>query len=109
MNFFVQERTYFIDYMKNHNALMMKEISYLRSSIMRRNAEMVDWLVDHVGPVQMQLIHKKPGSSPSGTLAAAPSMVSCDRAHGTCFWRTINELLILTMPWAVCTFFVYNQ
>ena len=85
MNFFVQERTYFIDYMKNHNALMMKEISYLRSSIMRRNAEMVDWLVDHVGPVQMQLIHKKPGSSPSGTLAAAPSMVSCDRAHGTCF------------------------
>ena len=69
--------------MKNHNALMMKERSYLRSSIMRRNAEMVDLLVDHVGPEQMQLIHKKPAVSGCSTPIAPSSITPSDRGHGT--------------------------
>ena len=34
---------------------MMRDISEMRSSIMRRNAQLVDWLVANVGPLQMQL------------------------------------------------------
>ena len=57
-----QERTYCIDHIKNHNALMMKEIFALRSSIMRRNAHLVDWLAEHFGAVEMQMVHKNPGA-----------------------------------------------
>ena len=57
---------------------MMREISELRSSIMRRNAQLVDWLVDHVGAVQMQLIHRKPGiasfSTPGAPSSFSPSL-----------------------------------
>jgi len=54
------ERTYCIDHIKNHNALMMKEIFALRSSIMRRNTHLVDWLAEHFGAVEMQMVQKKP-------------------------------------------------
>ena len=59
----VQERSYCIDYIKNQNALMMKDIFELRSSIIRHNAHLVDWLADNFGAVQMQMVHKKPRAS----------------------------------------------
>ena len=62
---------------------MMKEISDMRSSIMRCNAQIVDWLVEYVGPVQMQLVHKKPSTAAYVTPSPHSSIVSCDRAHGT--------------------------
>jgi len=77
------ERTYFIDYIKNHNASMMRDISEMRSSIMRRNAHFVDWLVDNVGPLKMQLIHKKPAVSGCSTPIAPSSITPSDRGHGT--------------------------
>ena len=80
---FAQERTYFIDYIKNHNASMMRDISEMRSSIMRRNAHLVDWLVDNVGPLKMQLIHKKPAVSGCSTPIAPSSITPSDRGHGT--------------------------
>lgn len=58
----MQERTYFIDHIKAQNALMMKDISDLRTSILRHNARLVDWLAEHVGARQIQLIHKRPRS-----------------------------------------------
>jgi len=57
------ERSYCIDYIKNQNALMMKDIFELRSSIIRHNAHLVDWLADNFGAVQMQMVHKKPRAS----------------------------------------------
>jgi len=75
------ERTYFIDYIKNHNASMMRDISEMRSSIMRRNAHFVDWLVDNVGPLKMQLIHKKPAVSGCSTPIAPSSITPSDRGH----------------------------
>ena len=80
---FPQERTYFIDYIKNHNACMMRDISEMRSSIMRRNVQLVDWLVDNVGPLQMQLIHKKPTEVGCTTPIAPSSISPSDKVHGT--------------------------
>jgi len=80
---FPQERTYFVDYIKNHNACMMRDISEMRSSIMRRNAQLVDWLVANVGPLQMQLIHKKPAEVGCTTPIAPSSISPSDKVHGT--------------------------
>ena len=77
---FPQERTYFIDYIKNHNACMMRDIS---DAIMRRNAQLVDWLVANVGPLQMQLIHKKPAEVGCTTPIAPSSISPSDKVHGT--------------------------
>jgi len=59
------QRTYYIDYIKNHNSLMIREIFDMWSSIMRRNAQLIDWLVDQFGAKELQMMHTKPGSSPS--------------------------------------------
>jgi hypothetical protein len=42
------------------NAVYMKEIAALRTSIMRRNAHIFDWLVQQAGTAQVHLFHKKP-------------------------------------------------
>jgi len=76
------ERTYAVDYIKNFNSLMMKEISNLRSSIMRRNAHLVDWLADNFGATQMQLVHKKPCSSADTTPIILPSTAPPCRSQG---------------------------
>jgi len=39
---------------------MIREISQLRSAIMKRNATLFDWFVQHVGSSQIPLIHKMP-------------------------------------------------
>ena len=64
-----------MDYIKNHNALTMKEVSDLRASIMRRNAHLVVWLADHIGTVQMQMMHKK-SAAPEARSPVIPSRVS---------------------------------
>ena len=62
---------------------MMRDISEMHSSITRRNAHLVDWLVDNVGPLKMQLIYKKPAVSGCSTPIAPSSITPSDRGHGT--------------------------
>ena len=62
---------------------MMKMISDLRSGIMRRNARLVDWLVDQFGPTQIQMLHKKPGSSYPGYTARSKSPEILEKGQGT--------------------------
>ncbi|RLM64484.1 hypothetical protein C2845_PM16G06130 [Panicum miliaceum] len=57
------ERTYAIDFIKMHNVQMLQDVYNMRSCLMRRYAELVDWLVEHVGATQLQLIHKRPSFS----------------------------------------------
>ena len=83
--FFTQERTYAIDYIKNFNSLVMKEITILRASIMRRNAHLVDWLADNFGATQMQMIHKKPAPSDTATATVTRGNVTQSKAQGPVF------------------------
>ena len=78
----LQGRTYFADYMKNHNALIMQDIFDLRTSIMRRNAQLVDWLTDHLGPVKLQMIHKKPCPVPHTSPVTSFGPGLCVRDYG---------------------------
>lgn len=48
-SFLSQTKVYALDFILRHNAQMMQEMTRMRSSIMRRNAQLVDWLVQHVG------------------------------------------------------------
>ncbi|CAN6305450.1 unnamed protein product [Urochloa humidicola] len=48
-----------------HNVKMFKEITLFRSSVMRLNAMLLDWLVSNVDPIRLQMIHKKLVLSPS--------------------------------------------
>jgi len=61
---------------------MMRELFNLRSSIMRSNALLVDWLVDQCGPTQVQLMHKKPGPAAHVKPDACLSTMSSQRARG---------------------------
>lgn len=49
-----------VDYLKRHAALNMRDISQMCSSMLKRHAELVDWLAEHVGGPEVQNIHKKP-------------------------------------------------
>jgi len=55
---FSQEKLYAVDFFKMQNALMMREIFQLRSALMKRNAALFDWFVQHIGSSQIALIHK---------------------------------------------------
>ncbi|CAL5017614.1 unnamed protein product [Urochloa decumbens] len=57
-------KLYAIDYIRMHNAKMFREITSFRSSVMRLNAKLLDWLVSNVDPVHLAMIHKKPLQSP---------------------------------------------
>jgi hypothetical protein len=49
-----------MDYIQMHNAQFMQEMAKLRIAIIRKNAQLVDWLAEHVGSTQLQLIHRRP-------------------------------------------------
>jgi hypothetical protein len=49
-----------MDYIQMHNAQLMQEMAKLRVTIIRKNAQLVDWLAEHVGSDQLQLIHRRP-------------------------------------------------
>ncbi|CAL5012898.1 unnamed protein product [Urochloa decumbens] len=55
---------YVLDYFKQENARMMRDIAQLRQSVLRRNADFFDWFVQNVGLHNVLHMHKKP-STPS--------------------------------------------
>jgi len=107
VQYLLQERTFFVDYIKNHNALMMKDIYELRSSIMRRNAYLVDWLVDNCGASQLQMVHRKPLASTLNPPGITPSPMPVDRGD-TCsrrFFLANNYTQIIIV---VCLFIFFS-
>ncbi|CAL4962916.1 unnamed protein product [Urochloa decumbens] len=56
-------RTYAMDYIKMHTGQLLQEVARMRIGILRSSAHLVDWLAEHVGSNQLQLIHKRPSAS----------------------------------------------
>jgi hypothetical protein len=44
-----------MDYIQMHNAQLMQEMAKLRVAIIRKNAQLVDWLAEHVGSINSNL------------------------------------------------------
>ncbi|CAL4990774.1 unnamed protein product [Urochloa decumbens] len=89
-------RTYAMDYIKMHTGHLLQELARMRIAILKRSAGLVDWLAEHVGSNQLQLIHKRPSSSMNATAVSLPcnvvSAVKRSRSEEVCTPQTtVNE------------------
>ncbi|CAN6279013.1 unnamed protein product [Urochloa humidicola] len=96
-------RTYAMDFVKMHTGQLLQEVTRMRIGILRRSAQLVDWLVEHVGSDHLQLIHKRPSSSMNATAGSLPRNVvtvgTRSRSEEVCTPQaTVNEDVAENMP-----------